>query len=69
MPQSGHKPYITTTKGGAGWFAVQLWWNPEGFTEPYQTGFGRYPDKAGAEREAKYWAEAEELEYIAEEAE
>lgn len=64
MPSPNHKPYISTTEGVSGWFAVQYWWNPEGFTEPYQTGFGRYVTQVEAEKEAKYWAEAEELEYI-----
>lgn len=56
-------PFITTTQGISGHFAVMFWWNPEGFWEPYQTGFGRYETQEQAANEAKNWAEAEELEY------
>ena len=57
--------YITVTSGMAGYFAVMLWWNPDmdGFWEPWDTGFGRYADKAQAISEAKDWATAECLEY------
>ena len=51
----------------SGYFAVMYWWNDEddgGFWEPLQTGLGRYATKEEAIVEAKYWAEAEELEYI-----
>ena len=58
-----HKPYITVTHGMSGYFAVHVWWNPEGFWEPWSTGFGRYSDKAQAIAEARQWAEAEEMEY------
>lgn len=61
----GTKPYITVTQGGAGWFAVHMWHNPDmgGFWEPYTTGIGRYADKLSAVDEAEDWAEAEGLEY------
>ncbi len=58
-----NKPYITTTEGGIGWFAVHVWWNPEGFWEPYETGFGRYATEDGAIVEAKVWATQAGLEY------
>lgn len=59
------KPFITTTQGMSGWFAVMYWWNKEngGFWEPYETGFGRYSEEARAIEEAKIWAEAEEIAY------
>ncbi len=63
MKEESKKSYITVTHGMRGYFAVQLWWNPEGFWEPYQTGIGSYLTKAAAEPEAKQWAEAEEMEY------
>lgn len=58
-------PYITTTEGMSGFFAVQLEWNSDhgGFWEPAQTGFGRYSTKTEAEAEARAWAEAEKLEF------
>ena len=57
--------FITTTQGMSGFFAVEMWWNPEhgGFWEPWETGAGRYPMKDLAVREAKAWAEMEGLEY------
>jgi hypothetical protein len=63
------KPFITTTQGMSGWFAVMYWWNDEepdinGFWEPYETGFGRYGDEARAINEAQDWAENEGLEYV-----
>lgn len=37
-----HKyPHISVTKGLAGWFAVVVWWNPEGFAE--ELGIPFYP--------------------------
>lgn len=57
--------YITVTRGMSGYFAVHMAWNPEqgGFYEPWATGAGRYAEREGAEREAKSWAESDELEY------
>lgn len=57
-------PYLTTTHGMSGHFAVLIWWNPEhgGFEEPYQTGIGRYETKAEAEQEARQWSESDEIE-------
>lgn len=61
-------PYITTTKGGAGWFAVCMWWNTErpdlgGFWEPWQSGSGRYRTEEEADTEGRGWAEAEGLKF------
>lgn len=57
--------YITTTKGGAGWFAIHVWWNPDmgGFWEPWQTGIGRYATRQEAEAEGRTWAEAEDMQF------
>ena len=58
------KPYITVYKPIAGWKSICLWWNEEeGFWEPWNTGDYAYRTKAEAERDAKQWAEAEELEF------
>lgn len=62
--------FITTTSGISGWFAVHMWWNDEaaqdeGFWEPYNTGFGRYPTEAQACEEAEAWAREEGLPYYA----
>lgn len=57
-------PYITITQGGAGWFAVHMWWHPDGFWEPYQTGIGRYHTREEAIVEAAMWAAAEEMRYV-----
>lgn len=58
-----HEPYITITSGMRGYFAVMVWWNPEGFWEPWQTGFGSYKNKLDAIPEAKDWAKLEEIEF------
>ena len=54
--------YVTTTKGSA-WFAVMVWWNPEGFWEPLETGLGRYATQEEAAVEGEEWAEDEWLEF------
>jgi hypothetical protein len=47
----------------SGYFAVEYWWNPDGFWEPWQTGIGRYSTKEEAIAEARYWAETEGIEF------
>jgi hypothetical protein len=64
MASKGHDPYITITHGGVGYLAVHICWNPDGFLEPYVTGFGRYAKAAEAVSEAKEWAEAEGIKYV-----
>ena len=58
-------PFIGVTLGMSGYFAVLFTWNDEmdGF-EPYNTGIGRYHDKAGALAEGRAWAADEGLEFI-----
>lgn len=51
LPMAGHK-------------AIQYWWNPEGFWEPWETGMRGYATAKEAYREALMWAEAEELPYV-----
>lgn len=65
IPTVDRSNYVTTTHGGAGWFAVQMWWNPEmnGFWEPWQTGIGRYVTREEAVAEGRDWAEVEGLEF------
>lgn len=64
VDQEDHSTYITTTSGMSGYFAVQVWWNPDpGFWEPYQTGVGRYSKIGQAISEAMQWAEAEGMKY------
>lgn len=58
-----HPAYITITRGMRGFFAVHIWWNPEGFWEPWQSGFGSYATREEAIPEARSWAEAEGLEF------
>lgn len=56
------KPYITTTYGMRGHFAVMID-DSEGFPEPLITGLGSYSTAAEAAVEARDWAAAEELEF------
>lgn len=64
-PQSHNAgyPYITTSKDMSGHFAVMIWWNPDGFPEPYNTLYDRHADIEGAIADAQAWAAAEGLEY------
>lgn len=58
------KPYVTTSKGIRGYYAVLVHWNNEGgFWEPLQTGIGSYETRQGAEIEAKDWARSEGVKY------
>ena len=59
-----HKPYITTYEPIAGWKAVLLTWNKDGYYEPWQTGMCGYATEEEAIQEAKGWAVAEEIEYV-----
>ncbi len=61
MKQIDKRPYVTSTHGGRGWFAVLVWWNPDGFWEPWQSGIGSYVTQEEAEVEAREWAEADEV--------
>lgn len=57
------------TRGMSGWFAVELWMNPGElphssggpFTEPWETGLGRYKTELEAQNEAYYNALATEM--------
>lgn len=59
------KPFVTTTQGMRGWFAVLIHWNDDagGFWEPLQTGIGSYASIDGAIREGQDWAAAEDIEF------
>lgn len=62
-----HPDFITTYHSIGGWKAVQMSWEQMdadfGMYTPWQTGFGGYKNREMAVREAKNWAEAEEIEY------
>lgn len=62
--QASDFPQIGVTSGMSGYFAVMYWWNPEGFPEPYNTGFGRYKTEAEAVIEAQQWAADENIPFI-----
>jgi len=70
MSEQDRRPFITTTKGMAGWFAVHMWWNDTGehglagFWEPYESGVGRYLTEVEAEVEGRAWAAADEIRYL-----
>lgn len=69
IAKAEHKPYVTTTSGMSGHFAVMLWWNDKdligglGFWEPLETGLGRYETQEQAAAEGRIWAEAEGVEF------
>lgn len=58
--------WLSVTQGMSGYFAVLYWVNDEGnfpFTEPYDTGIGRYSDIEKAKAEALWIAEEFDLPY------
>ena len=64
-----HMPFITIYLAIAGWKAQLMVWNDEepelgGFWEPAQVSHWSYPTPGEAERYAKDWANAEDIEYI-----
>lgn len=63
LPDGTTYPRVGTTHGMRGYFAVLYWWNPEGFPEPYDSGENSYGLLAGAEKEAKAWAEELNIPY------
>lgn len=59
-----NQPFITTSQGISGYFAVLVTWDAQDeMWEPWTTGFGRYETQEEAEIEAQGWAEAEEVEF------
>lgn len=65
-PLNPHAPFVTVSQGMRGWFAVIMWRNPEldGFWEPWQTSPQSFPFKDLAIRDARNWAEAEQLAFF-----
>ena len=60
------RPYITTTHGMSGYFAILVSWYEDeegGMWDITQSGIGRYGKFEDAVREGKEWAAAEELEF------
>jgi hypothetical protein len=64
MTTEDKSTFITVYKPIAGWKAVMMSWNEDGFWEPWQTGMFAFKTKAEAEVDAQMWAEAEELRYV-----
>lgn len=62
VPDGMPERYITTTSGMRGMFPVHIWWNPEGFWEPWVTG-STCLNLAECEQAAKDLAEMDDLTY------
>jgi hypothetical protein len=60
MSALDQKPYITVTRGMAGYFAVMITYE-DGFPEPWETGAGRYATEEEAVQEAVGWARDEDM--------
>lgn len=66
MAEQPKPDYVTITYGMRGYFAVHLAHDPEcGFHTPWQSGFGSFETPQEAEPEARAWAQAEEIEFVA----
>lgn len=61
--QDVHAPFITVYLPIAGWKAVMLYWNPEGFWEPWETTPIAFPTREAAVAWGKDWAEEEGIEF------
>lgn len=57
-----HPPYIEVARLGSGWAAVMMSWD-DGHYDVWQTGVSRHETRALAEREARYWAKSEEIQF------
>lgn len=66
LPDNYRGMWITTYLPISGHKAVQYWWNPEGFWEPYQTGMCGYETQKQAEYEGLEWAEDENIPFVKE---
>lgn len=64
LDENDKESYITIYESISGWTAVHIYWNVDGFWEPWNTGFGKYKTHEGAEKEAIDWAAAEGLRYV-----
>lgn len=49
---------------GSGYAAVMINYYDDSYEDIQQTGIGRYKTSEEAEKEAKEWAEAEDIDYI-----
>lgn len=58
------KPYIAITHGMRGYFAVLIDY-VDGEPMPFESGIGSYATPEEAHAEARAWAEAEEIDFIA----
>lgn len=59
-----HARHVTVTHGMRGYFAVLVWWNPDGgFWEPWESGCGSYSNPDEASTEGRAWAAAEGVEF------
>jgi hypothetical protein len=64
VPVNPDKLYVTVTSGMRGFFAVLID-ETDGYPEPVQSGPGSYESPEGAAVEAREWARAEGLRYVA----
>lgn len=62
-PAATTERFVTVTYGLRGYFAVLMWWNPDGFWEPWQSGIGSYVTAEDAAKEGREWAEAEGVKF------
>ena len=56
------EPFIGVYRPIAGWKAVMMWYNPEGFFEPWDTSAFAFTTREEAERYAREWAAIEQVE-------
>ena len=57
------RDYITISRGMSGYYAIHIWWNPEGFCEPWNAGGTSYNNPKLAINEGRDWADSLGLEF------
>lgn len=61
--EESHDAYITVYKPIAGWKAAMMWWNPEGFWEPWETSPFSFQFREQAVLWGKDWAAEEGIQF------
>lgn len=58
------KNYITISRGLRGYFATMVWWNPDGFWEPWTTSELSFSTVEDAAVDGVKWAASEGLKFV-----
>lgn len=62
--EQSKESYIDVYEPIAGWKAKEMFWDEEGFFDCWNTGLVAYATKEEAIKDAKSWAESNDLAYV-----